>query len=268
MATRKDRLILREAAAKFNVLPHDGIAHLVRRGTLVDDSPAEVARALFCTEGLSKRKIGDFLAKPKNQPVMQAWLARLSIAGMMLDEGIRNMVLKMRLPGEAQQIDRIIEKFAEEYFAQNPGRFSHVDTVYVLSFSIIMLNTDLHNPFVTRKMSCAAFVQNNRGIDQGQDMSPGLLKGIYGRIKAEPIRMDEDDMFESEASSMHLQQRTSHLLLTYWLALLLALSASLISACSFCLLCFRCLPPPCCRWRPSWRRCGAGGCTNWDRAIS
>ena len=133
--------------------------------------------------------------------VMQEWLKRLRIADMTLDEGIRAMVLKMRLPGEAQQIDRMIEKFAEEYFKQNAGRFSHVDTVYVLSFSIIMLNTDLHNPFVTRKMSAADFVSNNRGIDQGRDMPAEVLQGVYRRIKADPIRMDEDDMFESEVST-------------------------------------------------------------------
>ena len=63
--------------------------------------------------------------------MLQAWLTRLDIAGKGLDEGIRAMVLKMRLPGEAQQIDRLIEKFAEEYYRQNPGRFSHVDTSHL-----------------------------------------------------------------------------------------------------------------------------------------
>ena len=71
--SRRERQILREAAAKFNVLPRDGISHLVKLGYLTDDSPSEVARALFDTEGLSKRKIGEFLAKPKeyNQEVRQ-----------------------------------------------------------------------------------------------------------------------------------------------------------------------------------------------------
>ena len=47
------------------------------------------------------------------------------------------------------RLHRMVEKFAAQYFAQNPGAFSTVDTVYVLSFSIVMLNTDLHNPCVT-----------------------------------------------------------------------------------------------------------------------
>lgn len=39
----------------------------------------------------------------------------------------------------------MMEKFAAEFVQQNPGSYS-ADTAYVLAFSIIMLNTDLHNP--------------------------------------------------------------------------------------------------------------------------
>ena len=56
---------------------------------------------------------------------------------------------KCRLPGESQKIARIIEHFAEQYFAQEPGPLANADTVYILSYAIIMLNTDLHNPQVT-----------------------------------------------------------------------------------------------------------------------
>lgn len=74
------------------------------------------------------------------------------------------MLETFRLPGEAQQINRIAETFAEVYFATGPGR-SHnpmitlytqldadevksQDAVYVLAYSIIMLNTDQHSPQV------------------------------------------------------------------------------------------------------------------------
>ena len=39
-----------------------------------------------------------------------------------------------RLPGEAQQIDRIMESFAAHYCSQNPGLFDEQDTCYILSF--------------------------------------------------------------------------------------------------------------------------------------
>jgi brefeldin A-resistance guanine nucleotide exchange factor 1 len=78
---------------------------------------------------------------------------------------MRELLETFRLPGEAQQISRITETFAEIYFASEPGKLlffvgetvAHTtapaeiksqDAVYVLAYSVIMLNTDLHNPQV------------------------------------------------------------------------------------------------------------------------
>ena len=60
---------------------------------------------------------------------------------------------------EAQKIDRMMEKFAEVYCAGNPGVFPSADTAFILSYSIIMLNTDLHNPAIAdeRRMTKAGF---------------------------------------------------------------------------------------------------------------
>lgn len=55
-----------------------------------------------------------------------------------------------RLPGEAQKIDRIMEKFAERYCRDNPAAFACADAAYLLAFAIIMLNTDAHNPMADR----------------------------------------------------------------------------------------------------------------------
>ena len=58
-----------------------------------------------------------------------------------------------RLPGEAQKIDRLMEKFAERFVNCNPDAFKSADVAYVLAYSVIMLNTDAHNPQVKNKMS-------------------------------------------------------------------------------------------------------------------
>lgn len=58
-----------------------------------------------------------------------------------------------RLPGEAQKIDRLMEKFAERFVNCNPDAFKSADVAYVLAYSVIMLNTDAHNPQVKVKMS-------------------------------------------------------------------------------------------------------------------
>jgi brefeldin A-inhibited guanine nucleotide-exchange protein len=41
-----------------------------------------------------------------------------------------------------------MEKFAERYLKCNPGSFKSADVAYVLAYSVIMLNTDAHNPQV------------------------------------------------------------------------------------------------------------------------
>ena len=63
-------------------------------------------------------------------------------------------ILFYRLPGEAMQIDRIMDAFAKHYCNQNPNLFDEKDTCYILSFAVIMLNTSLHNPNVKTKITC------------------------------------------------------------------------------------------------------------------
>ena len=49
------------------------------------------------------------------------------------------------------------------------------DTAFVLAFSLIMLNTDLHNPNVKHRMTKAGFIKNNRGINNGNDLPEEFL---------------------------------------------------------------------------------------------
>lgn len=60
--------------------------------------------------------------------------------------------------GEAQKIDRIMERFAERYCKDNPDVFQTSDGAYLLSFALIMLNTDAHNPMADKKLSLEDFI--------------------------------------------------------------------------------------------------------------
>ena len=92
------------------------------------------------------------------------------------------------LPVEAQQIDRIMEKFSQRFHQANTAVLSHPDTAYILSFSLIMLNTDLHNPSVKNKMTKQDFVRNNRQIDQGKDLPRQYLEDLYEGIRREQFQ--------------------------------------------------------------------------------
>lgn len=50
------------------------------------------------------------------------------------------------------------------------------DTCYVLSFSVIMLNTGLHNPNVRDRPPFERFVSMNRGINNGSDLPEEQLR--------------------------------------------------------------------------------------------
>lgn len=63
------------------------------------------------------------------------------------DSALRLFLGQFLLPGEAQCIDRIMEAFAGKLFrALGPDKpFATCDCAFILAFSTIMLNTDLHN---------------------------------------------------------------------------------------------------------------------------
>ncbi|RHY35851.1 hypothetical protein DYB25_014257, partial [Aphanomyces astaci] len=82
------------------------------------------------------------------------------------------------------------------YHWNNPGVFPSADVAFILSFSVIMLQTDLHNPSIPedKKMSKEGFIRNNRGINNGDDLAADYLGpcGIYDRIKSTPISLKEE----------------------------------------------------------------------------
>ncbi|XP_077867851.1 brefeldin A-inhibited guanine nucleotide-exchange protein 1-like, partial [Saccoglossus kowalevskii] len=98
-----------------------------------------------------------------------------------------------RLPGEAQKIDRLMEKFAQRYFETTAyqGLFASADTAYVLAYSIIMLTTDLHSSQVKHKMTKEQYIKMNRGINDSKDLPEDFLSAIYDEIADNEIRMKQ-----------------------------------------------------------------------------
>jgi len=53
------------------------------------------------------------------------------------------------------------------------------DATYVLSYSVIMLNTDLHNPQVRKRMDLHAYSRNLRGVNENKDFDPEYLVSSF-----------------------------------------------------------------------------------------
>ncbi|CAL4970854.1 unnamed protein product [Urochloa decumbens] len=190
---RAFKIELQKGVSLFNRKPSKGIDFLVK-SKKIGHSPEDVASFLRNTAGLNATMIGDYLGERDEFPikVMHAYVDALNFEGMDFGEAIRYYLRGFRLPGEAQKIDRIMEKFAERYCKCNPNSFTSADTAYVLAYSVIMLNTDAHNNMVKDKMSKTDFIRNNRGIDDGKDLPEAYLGTLYDQIVKNEIKMSAD----------------------------------------------------------------------------
>ena len=68
--------------------------------------------------------------------------------------------------------------------------------MHLVSFALIMLNTDLHRASTDqgkkkrKKMTKEEFINNLRGIDQGQNIDKDYLTMMYDNIASYPIEME------------------------------------------------------------------------------
>ncbi|CAH2060804.1 unnamed protein product, partial [Iphiclides podalirius] len=206
----------------FNKKPERGIAYLISRGFL-ENSPRGVARFLITRKGLSKQMIGEYLGNlqnPFNMAVLECFVNELDLSGMAVDVALRRYQGHFRLPGEAQKIERLVEAFARRYCVCNTDfvqRLRTQDTIFVLAFAIIMLNTDLHTPNLKpeARMSLDDFVRNLRGIDDCGDIDRDMLAGIYERVKASEFRPGSDHVTQVMKVQATIVGKKPHLALPH-----------------------------------------------------
>ncbi|KAE8996318.1 hypothetical protein PR003_g20860 [Phytophthora rubi] len=202
------------AAEKFNHDQKNWMAFSQQIGLLPEKlTPESVASFLLHTPGLNKTLIGDYIGDgpiekyPFNAAVRDAYVTMFDFrSAPSLDEALRMFLAKFRLPGEAQKIDRMMEAFSKQLYLQagSSGPLADADAAYVLAFSIIMLNTDLHSDHIAKKMTVEEFVRNNRGINAGEDLPSEYLTNLYYNILEKEIQMQHDvsDFMESPSSTV------------------------------------------------------------------
>jgi len=197
------------ALAAFNHKPSRGIAAMKKAFLAVEerDDAKAVAACLqrnASQGGLNRAQLGAYLSEENDEAktILRYLLLQLNFEGNTIDAAVRKLVSAISLPGEAQKIDRLVSSFSEAFVRQNCDSFGSPDGAYVLAFSIVMLNTDLHSKAIEKHMTKEQFVSNNRGIDAGQDVDRALLEGVFDRIKAEPLRMSGEGFDESDMSML------------------------------------------------------------------
>lgn len=192
------KLLVKEGAAFFDKSEKKGMRWFIEQG-LVKQDPQDIAEFFYKTPELSKRSIGELLGEKADEwaLVREKYVSLFTLKGIPLDLALRKFLSKFRLPPEAQKIDRIIERFAGQYFDQNKGTpispFANADAVYLFAFATVMLATDAHSHAIKpeQKMTKQQWYHQHKGGNDSSDFPESFLSDVFDRIVAEPLRTSD-----------------------------------------------------------------------------
>ena len=179
----------------FNNKPETGIKYLIENK--IKTTKEDIANILLTYEGLSKDNLGQYFGSPDNynQEIFNHFCSLLDFTKLELDQALRLLLSRFKLPGEAQQIDRIVQTFSKKYGLDNPQAFNDEDTPYILSYSAIMLSTDAFSKTISQKnkMKKHQFVENNKKICPSTTIE--FLEGMYDRITSQKFETQTDGIY-------------------------------------------------------------------------
>ena len=90
---------------------------------MITNEPEEIAQFFHSyQDALDKTMIGDCLGEEDkhHRQIMYAYVDQLDFTRMNFLAALRKFLAGFRLPGEAQKIDRLMEKFAARFCECNP----------------------------------------------------------------------------------------------------------------------------------------------------
>ncbi|KAK5137824.1 hypothetical protein LTR08_006592 [Meristemomyces frigidus] len=152
-------------------------------GKYLERLEAAVARSMIATI-LSKS------ADPFAQSVLRSYTRRFAFFGEPIDMSLRKFLLEAELPKETQQVDRVVQAFADRYHECNPGIFVAPDQAYIIAFSLMMLHTDAFNKNNKRKMQKQDYIKNT----SGQQVADEVLGCFYDNICYTPFVHYEEEV--------------------------------------------------------------------------
>jgi hypothetical protein len=204
------------AVYEFNRKPTRGVAHLCRAHN-VDPTPKNIAELLHNVPGLVSQQVGEYLSQREQHETLKCYFLQLDLRHPFLVALREALSSSLNLPSEGDQIDRIVQTWAECWVIQNASscRLSG-DQAYILAFAAVLLNSDLHNPSVTRKMTVREFIENVRGAISPDTIGHTELFDLYTEIRNEEFRYrrsEGDEIFAMAAPKLRgtLQRRRDRL---------------------------------------------------------
>lgn len=155
------------------------------------DTPGKYLERLQAA--VSRSLIAGILSKssdPFAQAVLRSYCRKFPFFGEPIDMSLRKFLLEAELPKETQQVDRVVQAFADRYHECNPGIFMSPDQAYIIAFSLMMLHTDAFNKNNKRKMQKQDYIKNT----SGQNVSDDVLACFYDNICYTPFIHFEEEV--------------------------------------------------------------------------
>ena len=123
--------------------------------------------------------------------ILQEYMKTFNFTGMEILFAYRVFVSTFKLGGESYILENILTQYSKKYFEDNKENsiFQSEDEVSIFSYSILMLNTDLHNPIVKEHMKLEEFIRNNRVTGYFQNVPDAYFKDIYKSIQVDPLKI-------------------------------------------------------------------------------
>ncbi|CAH7674732.1 expressed protein [Phakopsora pachyrhizi] len=113
---------------------------------------------------------------------LKEYMAKFDFEGLRIDMGLRKLCTKLYIKGETQQVDRILAEFSKRFWDQNrTNLYFNTDMVHALSYSMLLLNTDLHVVDYHSRMSRSQFIKNT-------------LETVYAQL---PENLDDGSLLSS-----------------------------------------------------------------------
>ena len=155
------------------------------------DTPAKYLIRL--EESVSRGTVATILSQSNDdffKNVLRSYMRGFKFFGDPLDMSTRKLLMEVELPKETQQIDRVLQAFANRYHECNPGVYASPDEAYFIAFSILILHTDVFNKNNKHKMQKHDYIKNA----SGQGVADEILECFFDNISYTPFIHVEDDI--------------------------------------------------------------------------
>ncbi|KAL9127195.1 MAG: hypothetical protein Q9217_003882 [Psora testacea] len=98
---------------------------------------------------------------PERARVRQSYMGLFRWQNLNILASLRDLCGRLYLKAESQQVDRILDAFSARWCCCNPLHgFKASDVVHTICYSILLLNTDLHQAEIETKMTRTQFLRN------------------------------------------------------------------------------------------------------------